>query len=63
MEVARGYGATDFVDYKTGPIEEQVLKLTDAEGVDKMCIRDRNRTIVECKGNKVGLVVFTGLLI
>lgn len=37
-EVAKGYGATDFISYKDGPISEQVLKLTDGKGVDKVCI-------------------------
>ncbi len=37
-EVARGYGATDFIGYKDGSIDEQVLKLTNGEGVDKVII-------------------------
>ena len=31
---ARKYGATDFISYKNGPIDEQVLALTGGKGVD-----------------------------
>ena len=34
-EAAKKYGATDFIGYKEGPIDEQVLKLTNGAGVDK----------------------------
>ena len=66
MEVARGYGATDFVDYKTGPIEEQVLKLTDGEGVDKAIIVGGNVNTFEAvikalkPGGKLGNVNYLG---
>ena len=66
MEVARGYGATDFVDYKTGPIEEQVLKLTDGEGVDKAIIAGGNVNTFEAvikalkPGGKLGNVNYLG---
>lgn len=36
--VARGYGATDIINYKNGDIVEQVLEKTDGKGVDKVCI-------------------------
>jgi len=35
---ARGYGATDIINYKNGDIVEQVLEKTDGKGVDKVCI-------------------------
>jgi threonine dehydrogenase-like Zn-dependent dehydrogenase len=35
---ARGYGATDIIDYHDGPFEEQVLALTAGKGVDRVCI-------------------------
>ena len=35
---ARGYGATDIINYKNGDIVEQVLDKTDGKGVDKVCI-------------------------
>ncbi len=35
---AKGYGATDFIGYKEGPIEQQVLELTHGQGVDKVII-------------------------
>ena len=34
VEAARQYGATDFISYKDGPIDEQVLALTGGKGVD-----------------------------
>ena len=36
VEAAKGYGATDFISYKEGPIEEQVMALTNGKGVDKV---------------------------
>nr|WP_072514525.1 NAD(P)-dependent alcohol dehydrogenase [Ndongobacter massiliensis] len=37
-EVAKKYGATDFVSYKDGSIDEQVMALTNNKGVDKVII-------------------------
>lgn len=37
-EAAAAYGATDFIGYKEGSIDEQVLRLTDGKGVDKVII-------------------------
>ena len=33
VEAARQYGASDFISYKDGPIDEQVLELTGGKGV------------------------------
>lgn len=66
MEVARGYGATDFVDYKNGPIEEQVLALTGGEGVDKAIIAggtvDTFEGVIKAlkPGGKLGNVNYLG---
>ena len=38
VEAAKGYGATDFISYKNGPIVDQVLALTDGKGFDKVII-------------------------
>lgn len=38
VAAAKGYGATDFIDYKNGPIDEQVLALTAGKGVDRVCV-------------------------
>ena len=38
IEAAKKYGASDFISYKNGSIEEQVLKMTDGKGVDKVVI-------------------------
>lgn len=37
-DIAREYGATDIVNYKNGPIYQQVLDLTEGKGVDKVII-------------------------
>ncbi|MDR2530349.1 MAG: NAD(P)-dependent alcohol dehydrogenase [Oscillospiraceae bacterium] len=42
MDVAKFYGATDFVNYKHGPIEQQILEATDNQGVDKVIIAGGN---------------------
>ena len=35
---AKKYGATDIINYKEGPIEEQVLAKTNGKGVDRVVI-------------------------
>lgn len=42
VEAAKGYGATDIFDYHAGDIAEQVMKLTNGEGVDKAVIAGGN---------------------
>jgi len=50
-EAAKKYGATDFIGYKEGPIDEQVLKLTNGAGVDKAIIAGGTvRAIMEAAG-------------
>lgn len=38
VALAREYGATDIISYKDGSIQEQVMKLTNGKGVDKVLI-------------------------
>ncbi|MDY5159941.1 NAD(P)-dependent alcohol dehydrogenase [Actinotignum urinale] len=38
VEVAKGYGAAEFISYRDGGIAEQVLKLTDGKGVDRVIV-------------------------
>ncbi len=38
IEVAKAYGATEIINYKNGSIEEQVMKLTDGKGVDRVIV-------------------------
>ena len=38
VEAAKFYGATDIISYKDGSISEQVLKLTNGKGVDRVII-------------------------
>ncbi len=38
VKVAKLYGATDIVSYKNGPLDKQILDLTNGQGVDKVVI-------------------------
>lgn len=38
IEIAKEYGATAIINYKNGSIEEQVMALTNGEGVDKVLV-------------------------
>lgn len=66
VEAAKKYGATDFVSYKDGPIEEQVLEMTGGKGVDKAVIAgggvDTFSPVVKClkAGGKIGNVNYLG---
>ncbi|KAG4085971.1 NADP-dependent alcohol dehydrogenase [Neocallimastix lanati (nom. inval.)] len=66
QDVARKYGATDFISYKNGTIEEQVMKLTDGKGVDRVCIAGGTvktfESAIKClkPGGKIGNVNYLG---
>ena len=47
IEAAQFYGATDIVNYKNGPIDEQIMELTDNKGVDKVIIAGANPDIMK----------------
>lgn len=55
VEVAKKYGATEIINYREAPIDEQVLELTEGEGVDSVVIAGGNLTntwkeaIASCK--------------
>lgn len=38
VKIAKEYGATDVINYKTGDIVEQIMEKTDGKGVDKVVI-------------------------
>ena len=38
VSLAKEYGATDILSYKNGSIDEQVMKLTNGKGVDKVIV-------------------------
>ena len=42
VEVTKKYGATDIINYREGPIDEQVRELTDGAGVDSVIIAGGN---------------------
>ena len=41
-DLARTYGATDSISYRNGPIDEQVLAMTQGKGVDRVIISGGN---------------------
>lgn len=65
-EVAKQYGADEFISYKDGSISEQVLNLTNGEGVDRVCIAggtvDTFAEAVKCMkaGGVIGNVNYLG---
>jgi threonine dehydrogenase-like Zn-dependent dehydrogenase len=66
VAAARKYGATEFVSYKNGPIDQQVLAMTGGKGVDKVCIAgggvDTFEEAVKAlkPGGKIGNVNYLG---
>jgi len=38
VDLAKEYGATDIISYKDGPIDQQILELTNGVGVDKVIL-------------------------
>lgn len=66
VEVAKGYGANAFINYKDGSISEQVLKMTQGKGVDRVCIAGGNCSTFEeavkalKPGGKIGNVNYLG---
>lgn len=65
-DAAKGYGATEFIGYKDGPIDEQVLELTNGIGVDKVIVAGGDVTTFEPAikalkpGGKIGNVNYLG---
>ncbi len=66
IEVAKLYGANEFLSYKNGPIDEQVLKMTNGKGVDKVIIAgggvETFSEAIKClkAGGKIGNVNYLG---
>ncbi|MEQ6358392.1 NADP-dependent isopropanol dehydrogenase [Thermoanaerobacter thermohydrosulfuricus] len=46
IDAAKYYGATDIVNYKNGPIESQIMDLTEGKGVDAAIIAGGNADIM-----------------
>lgn len=46
VDAAKYYGATDIVNYKDGPIESQIMNLTEGKGVDAAIIAGGNADIM-----------------
>ena len=47
VEAAKFYGATDIVNYKNGPVNEQIMELTKGKGVDKVIIAGASPEIMK----------------
>lgn len=66
VEAAKKYGASDIINYKNGPIEDQVMRLTDGKGVDRAIIAggtvDTFASAVKAlkPGGKIGSVNYLG---
>ncbi len=66
IEVAKKYGADDFISYKNGSIEDQVLAMTNGKGVDKVIIAGGDVNTFESAvkavkpGGKIGNVNYLG---
>lgn len=65
-DVAKQYGATDFIGYRDGEIDAQVMALTNGKGVDKVIIaggdNDTFMPAVKClkPGGRIGNVNYLG---
>lgn len=65
-EIAKAYGATDYVDFKVAPTEEQIMELTHGVGVDKVIIAGGDQRIFATAitilkpGGKIGNVNYLG---
>ena len=66
IRAAEGYGASEFISYKNGSIDEQVLALTNGQGVDKVIVAggevDTFESAIKClkPGGKIGNVNYLG---
>ena len=59
VQVAKEYGATDAVNYKNGDIVEQVMKLTDGVGADKVIIAGGDGSVMS---QAIGMCRATGII-
>ncbi len=66
VAAAKKYGATDFISYKQGKIEDQVMAMTNGKGVDKVVIAGGTVATFESAvkslkpGGKIGSVNYLG---
>lgn len=59
IKVAREYGATEFISYRDGTIEDRLMRMTDGKGVDRVIIAggDADTFISAVKCVKAGGVI------
>lgn len=66
FNIAKEYGATDIVNFMDGSSEEQIMKLTNGEGVDKVILAGGDQSLFETAmkvlkaGGKIGNVNYLG---
>jgi threonine dehydrogenase-like Zn-dependent dehydrogenase len=66
VEIAKFYGADEFISYKDGTIEDQVLEMTGGQGVDRVVIAGGTVATFESAvkslkaGGKIGNVNYLG---
>ncbi|AAB95926.1 NAD(P)-dependent alcohol dehydrogenase [Mycoplasmoides pneumoniae] len=66
VEIAKAYGATDYIDFKKVSVVDEILKWTNNEGVEKVLISGGGSTILETAikvlrpGGKIGNVNYFG---
>lgn len=65
-DIAYAYGATDIVDFKVAPTEEQIMELTQGQGVDKVILAGGDQRLFETAmkilkpGGRIGNVNYLG---
>ncbi|GAB1883519.1 hypothetical protein MPTA9241_3420 [Mycoplasmoides pneumoniae] len=66
VEIAKAYGATDYIDFKKVSVVDEILKWTNNEGMEKVLISGGGSTILETAikvlrpGGKIGNVNYFG---
>ncbi|MDO5696120.1 MAG: NAD(P)-dependent alcohol dehydrogenase [Eubacteriales bacterium] len=65
-DIAKAYGATDIVDFKAAPTEDQIMELTNNAGVDKVLLAGGDQRLFETAikilkpGGRIGNVNYLG---
>ena len=66
VPIAKAYGATDIVDFKKAPADEQIMELTDGKGVDRVLIAGGDQRVFATAikilkpGGRIGNVNYLG---
>lgn len=66
VPIAKAYGATDIIDFKVAPTEDQIMELTDGKGVNKVIIAGGDQRLFATAmkilkpGGRIGNVNYLG---